>query len=366
VHITDEFFRTPGHEEFLVHISDVASDKGNTYFVFDRGETAKISECCRLSFKLEECDLADAREPWRMRYSALQNVTLNLPRAAYLARGDDAKLFEKIDEMFRLAVGAHEQKRKIIEKLLAMGDRGPLALLTMDLDGQPYLRMHRVTYLIGLLGLNELVQSHLGCELHESDEAFRLGLLVVAHLKLACDRASRETGMRFVLEQTPAESAAYRMAKLDLEHFPSEAERVVKGNIGLAEVYYTNSTFLNVSHAVSPIERVKKEGRFHDMIEAGALSHIWIADSRPNKESVASFVKKTFTQTRNAQIAFSPEFTTCNTCLRVTRGLVEQCPYCSSTHVDGITRVTGYFSKISGWNKGKQAELKDRFRSEIG
>jgi ribonucleoside-triphosphate reductase len=365
VHITDEFFRTPGHEEFLLHISDVAADKGNTYFVFDRGDTAKISECCRLSFKLEQSDLDDAKEPWRMRYSALQNVTLNLPRAAYYAHGDDAELFEKLDELFGAAVKAHQQKRGIIEELLSMGAGGPLALLTMKLDDQPYLRMHRVTYLIGLLGLNELVHSHIGCELHESDEAFRLGLKVVAHLKLACERASKETGMRFVLEQTPAESAAYRMAKLDLEHFPEEASRVVKGSRELGEVYYTNSTFLNVSHPVSPIERVKKEGMFHDMIEAGALSHVWIADSRPSAEAVASFVKKTFTHTRNAQIAFSPEFTTCNNCLRVTRGLVDTCPHCSSRSVDGITRVTGYFSKVSGWNKGKQAELDDRFRSRV-
>jgi anaerobic ribonucleoside-triphosphate reductase len=365
VHITDEFFRTPGHEEFLYHISDVAADKGNTYFVFDRDETAKISECCRLSFKLEQSDLDDAREPWRMRYSALQNVTLNLPRIAYYAKGDDARLFEKLDEFFATAVRAHQEKRAVIERILAMGDKGPLALLTMDLDGQPYLRMHRVTYLVGLLGLNEMVQSHTGSELHESEAAFRLGLKVVAHLKLACEKASGETGMRFVLEQTPAESAAYRMAKLDLEHFPKEAERVVKGNIEIGEVYYTNSTFLNVSQPVSPIERVKKEGMFHDMIEAGALSHVWIADSRPDGEAIASFVRSTFKHSRNAQIAFSPEFTTCNTCLRVTRGLVDQCPHCSSTNVDGITRVTGYFSKVSGWNSGKKAELADRFRSKV-
>ena len=31
-----------------------------------------------------------------------------------------------------------------------------------------------------------------------------------------------------------------------------------------------------------------------------------------------------------------------------------------SLMVEQITRITGYFSKISGWNKGKQAELKDR------
>ena len=73
------------HMDFLDLICDVAADKGNTYFVFDRGDTAKISECCRLSFKLDEHDLLDAKEPWRMRYCALQNVSINLPRIAYLA-----------------------------------------------------------------------------------------------------------------------------------------------------------------------------------------------------------------------------------------------------------------------------------------
>ncbi|NOQ55304.1 MAG: hypothetical protein GQ477_00700 [Nanohaloarchaea archaeon] len=30
--------------------------------------------------------------------------------------------------------------------------------------------------------------------------------------------------------------------------------------------------------------------------------------------------------------------------------------------VDQITRITGYFSTVSNWNKGKIAELKDRYR----
>lgn len=33
--------------------------------------------------------------------------------------------------------------------------------------------------------------------------------------------------------------------------------------------------------------------------------------------------------------------------------------------VDHITRVTGYFSKTSGWNIGKTAELKDRYRGGL-
>jgi ribonucleoside-triphosphate reductase len=157
VHITEKFFKTEGHMDFLHHICEVAAVKGNTYFVFDRGDTAKISECCRLSFKLEASDQEDAKEPWRMRYSALQNVTINLPRLAYRAKGDDTKLFTLLTEQIKLAAKAHEQKKNFIEKLMALGKGGPLALLAMDLDGNSYLRVERCIYLMGMVGLNELI-----------------------------------------------------------------------------------------------------------------------------------------------------------------------------------------------------------------
>jgi len=34
-------------------------------------------------------------------------------------------------------------------------------------------------------------------------------------------------------------------------------------------------------------------------------------------------------------------------------------------NIEHITRVTGYFSKVSGWNAGKRAELIDRARTTI-
>jgi len=364
VHMTEKFFQTEGHEKFLRHIAEVSTEMGNTYYVFDRGETAKISECCRLSFKLEQSDLDDAREPWRMRYSALQNVTVNLPRLAYKANGSTDELLKLLDKNLELSAQAHIQKKKFIEELLAKGQRGPLSMLTMKRDDQPYLRMFRVSYLVGILGLNELIQFHTGEELHASPAALKLGLKIISHMKLKCEEMSKHYGMHFVLEQTPAESTAYRFAKLDREHFPTQANQVVKGNLKLGEIYYTNSTYFNVSHPMSPIDKVKQEGLFHPLIDAGALTHVWLGESKPSPESIANFVTKTFRHTQNAQIAFSPEFTSCNDCGKITRGLKESCPSCQSKNIEGITRITGYFSRITGWNKGKLAELKDRYRSQ--
>jgi ribonucleoside-triphosphate reductase len=364
VHITEKFFQTPGHMDFLHHICDVAAEKGNTYFIFDRGNTAKVSECCRLSFKLEQSDLEDAKYPWRMRYCALQNVTLNLPRIAYRCDGDDTRLLAEIQEVFHKAVQAHLEKKYFLERLLALGDNGPLALLTMNKDGMPYLRMHRVTNLIGMVGLNEMVQVHLGKQLHESDEALKFGLRVISYMKLLADKMSKKYNMRFVLEQTPAESTAYRFAKLDLRDYSPRSGHIVKGDISRAEVYYSNSTYLNVGSVLNPIDRVRKEGLFHPLIEAGALTHIWLGEARPSKESLANFVMKVFRNSQNDQIAFSPEFTACTACGRTARGLHEQCTYCGSKQIEGITRITGYFTKVSSWNKGKLGELRDRYRNQ--
>ncbi len=363
VHITERFFSTPGHQDFLRHICDVASLKGNTYFVFDRGETAKISECCRLSFKLEESDLEDAKQPWKMRYSALQNVTVNLPRLAYEAQGDDTRLFQLLTERVALCVQAHKEKRAFIQRLMSYKDEGPLGLLNMDLDGEPYLRMHRASYLIGMTGLNEMVKAHTGEELHESETSVKFGLKVIAHMKLVADRFSRLEKMKFVLEQTPAESTAYRFARLDLDAHLSPAREVIKGDTASNQVYYTNSTLFDVGAPMGAIDRVRLEGLFHPLIEAGAISHVWLGEARPDPDALSQFVTKTFQLTKNDQIAFSPEFTTCNTCGKTSRGLHDTCKTCGSSDVDGITRITGYFTKISSWNQGKRAELKDRYRN---
>ncbi len=364
LHITEEFFDTEGHMDFLNHVCEVVSEKGTPYFVFDRGATAKISQCCRLSFKLEDRDIEDAKEPWRMRYAALQNISVNLPRLAYLADGDDDKLFSLLSDRMELCAKAHIEKRVFIEKLLALGENGPLALLTMKHDDEPYLKLDRASFLIGIVGLNELVQSHLGEELHESNKAVKFGLKVIGHMKLEAERLSKENHMKFVLEQTPAESTAYRFAKLDMDHYTDDTRKVIKGDRRADEIYYTNSTLWNVGSNLNPIDRVKNEGLFHPLIPAGSITHLWLGESYPDSESLANFVTKVFKHTKNDQVAFSPEFTTCMDCGKTARGLSEQCEYCQSENIDGITRITGYFTKTSSWNKGKVAELRDRYKNQ--
>jgi ribonucleoside-triphosphate reductase len=183
-------------------------------------------------------------------------------------------------------------------------------------------------------------------------------------MDLKCQELSERCGFKVVLEQTPAESTSYRFAKLDLKSFP-EAAYIVRGNRSTGEIYYTNSTHIPYDVPMDPIDKVIEEGRFHPMIKAGAITHIWMGEHRPDERALASFVRKVFSHSDNAQVAFSPEFTICNACGRVTRGLLDVCNSCGSSDVDGITRITGYYTRISSWNAGKRGELKDRFRVAV-
>jgi len=365
-HMTEKFWQTKGHEEFLELASQVAAEKGNTEFFFDRGSQVRISQCCRLSFKLDKQDLQETKRPELMRHAATSWVTVNLPRIAYEADHNEKKLFSLLKKRMDLAAKAHLQKRKFLKRILDLGTLGPLgALCTKQKDDPyPYYRFDRSVELTTIYGVNEMVQYHLGKQLHESEEALKFGLKVVSLMNLYARQQAKKLGIRICTEQTPAEGTSYRLAKLDLQWFPQKAAQVVKGNLKTGAVYYTNSCQLNNSVPMDPIERVTKEGLFHPLIDAGAMTHLWLGEQKPAAKSIANFVKKTFFETQNELIAFSPEFTLCGDCRKTTRGLKERCAFCGSENVDHMTRVSGFFSLASRWNKGKLQELKERDRNQ--
>ena len=364
LHITDKFWLTDGHDRFLRHVCEVAAKTGNPYFIFDRGATVKISECCRVSFELSAKDLKDTIHPWRMRFSAAPYVTLNLPRLAYRAQGSEVKLMKLIAEKMKIVFQAHWDKKAYLKSLLNKGAMGPLGLLTIREKGEKeaYLRFDKMAYLVGVLGVGDCVWALTGERMHATDRALKLGLRIVSAMKQLCDEEGKRMKTKVVLEQDPAESASYRLARLDLEAFPEQAIKTVHGDLGSNSVYYTNSSHLDVETVKDPLERIQKEGMFHPLIEGGNITHIWLGENQPDPVALGKIIERTFKQTRNAQVAFSPEFTWCSVCGRVERGLEKSCRACGSHKVDGITRITGYYTFTSSWGRGKRAELKDRLR----
>ena len=359
LHITEEFWKAEGADDFLQHACDVAGCKGNTCFVFDRGEDAQFF-ACDVACRQDAEESGELDKPWLMRSAAIQSVTLNLPRIGYKANGDETKLFSLLRDITAVAMKTHIQKKDFIEKLLSYAEEGPLAVLAMNNDGFPFLRMNRAFYIIGIIGLNELTQIQQGSQLHQSEEALEFGLRVVKFLHDEVRRLGSEMGIKIVLEQSPAETTAYRFARLDLKAYSPAAGRYVKGDVAEGAIYYTNSTHLNVSADIEPLQRVIREGLFHQYLEGEVITHLQLGGENPGKVVLSKFIYDVFSNSANRQISFAPEFTSCVSCGNTAPGLTVNCIYCGSANVEGIARLTKYFSKISSWNKSKLAELKNR------
>ncbi len=360
LHLTEAFWREPGADDLLNQACEVAAARGNTCFIFDRAGVAQTFGCFSEIFLALARAKDEQDKPWLLRYAAAQSVTLNLPRLGYKAEGNDERLFDDLKTLMAMAAKAHVQKKDFLEKLLSHAEQGPLATLAMNIDGCPFLRMNRAYYIIGLAGLNELVRIHSGCELHQSGAAMDFGLKIVARMQREAQRLTEEFGMIFVLEQSPAETTAYRFARLDLKYYSPTAGRFVEGDIIDGSIYYTNSTHLNAAADISPWQRVVEEGKFHPCLEGEVVTHLQLGGENPDPKVLGRFVQRVFDRSTNRQIDFTPEFTSCLSCRKTARGLHDRCPSCGSSDVEGLAQLTKYYSKISGWNRGKLAELRNR------
>ena len=357
LHVTDETFSDPAQHALFQFACRIASENGTPYFVFDRDEVT-LSACCRLRTTIDDDYMV--KHPESMRFCGFQNVTINLPQAAYRAgTGNLEGLYEEIDRAMEVAVKAHLQKRAFIEKLME-GPSLPLWEIGREAhDGRPYVDLDKATYIVGLIGLNECLQVMFGQELHESDAMLKKGLRIVSHMFTRAKEWGEKHGLKISLEESPAESASRRLAKVDLHRFP-QAAAVVKGDLDDDEAYYTNSIHLRADAPVDIVTRIRKQAKFHAMIESGAIIHAFVGEERPPAESIEALVRKTFEQTAAAQLTISPEFTICRACHRMEPQLVEACEACGSDDVYGITRIVGYFSRMTNWNKSKIGELRDR------
>jgi len=333
-HISAETFNSRREEELLDLACDVASDNGIPYFIFDR-DAVVLSACCRLRTKVEDGYLL--KHPESLRFCGFQNVTINLPQCAYRAGKDNtAGLLAEIDKTMDIAMKAHCQKKKFIKMLMSSREMPLWEVGKVALDGRPYIDLDEATYIIGLIGLNECLMHTLGSELHESQSVLLEGLKIVAYMNMKAKELGEKYGLKVTLEESPAESAARRLAKVDFKRFP-ESRELMRGDPETEDIYYTNSVHIRPDAPVDLVKRIEMQSKFHSLIESGAMIHAFVGERRPSPGAIKGLVRKTWQKTQAAQLTISPEFTICGACRKMTTGLKSRCPHCGKTDIEART-----------------------------
>lgn len=302
------------------------------------------SMCCRL-----QMDLRELRKRTGGLFGAgdltgsIGVVTLNLPKLAYLAQGEEDFL-DLVGEYATLAKDSLEFKRKMVVDNMEKG---------MFPFSRRYLkngfRGHFST--IGLVGGHEACLNLLGKGI-ETEAGTRLMIRTLDYLRELTSSFQEETGNLYNLEATPAEGTSYRLAKIDKKLY---ADIQASGN---GVPYYTNSTLLPVGHTEDVFTALEHQNRLQPMYTGGTVFHSFLGESAPDMESLQKFIVRALSETKIPYISITPTFSVCKDHGYLT-GEQAVCPTCGA-ETEVYTRVVGYYRPVKLWNKGKQAEYKDR------
>ena len=363
--ITPQYWTDPKYKEFYDLALKCSLKYGTPYYeVITRLNTVECYQCCAYNF------VDDSPSQRKLNFDgdhfnnlgSIQVVTINLPRVAYRMGNYNAqKLVDILDTLLQKIFAVFEWKRQMIS-------RAAFPYLSQNINGASLANLNELSFIIGIVGLNEYVEYLTGKMLHEDDEG--IGLKTLSTLNLMIGKYAHAYGMKVALARTPAETTAGRFASLDQKYYP-ESMRVLKGN---AIKYYTNGAMVPDQANVSLNTKIEVESKYFSILQSN-IFHIfssWISpfinlDDIITEENVAKLrdlVDRLITR-GITYFAVTRDLTICNECDHVMGILVDRCVACGSNNIEGFSRITGYVQAISGWNAAKLEELKDRRRYTI-
>jgi ribonucleoside-triphosphate reductase len=390
-YVSPEFFK-PEYDDLWLLVHDSVSKFGAPYFdnmlpsYRGYGEGISCYQCCAYQFaNTPETDPKFHEKLYFMdgqhfSMGGWQVVSINMPRLAYKANGDYEKLLSYAKENMRLSMGVFQAKRKWMDK--AIGSNMVPFATQMPRDprtgqkGPPAVDFGELVNVIGVVGVNEMVQYFTGSQLHESDDAVRLAVRLLLDLEKYRKGLEMKSGWKVMLARTPAESTAQTFAVADLVHpqYKKIAKNIVKGDIsnliGLKKkrdmpVYYTNGTHTFVGAKVPLGKRIDIEHKFFPILSGGNIFHAWIGESSSDSEALYKLTQRICRNSQIGYFSYTKDLTICSRCQTTSPGLLYTCPQCATENVRWWSRITGYYTDVTGWNNGKRQELLDRYRVSI-
>lgn len=330
---------------------EMAAKYGTPYFSNYMNSDMEPSDirsmCCRLRL-----DLRELRKKQGGYFGSGEStgsigvVTINMPRIAYLA-ANKQDFFSRLNRQMDIAARSLKIKRDVVTKLLQEGL-------------YPYTRRYLGTFsnhfsTIGIVGLNEamLNTKWIGKPLTEA-EARAFGLSILDYMRERLADYQERYGDLYNLEATPAESTAFRLAKMDQKKYH---DIVTAGKNG-GTPYYTNSSHLPVDYTADIFDALDMQDEFQTKYTSGTVFHAFLGEKLSSPESAANLVKVIAKNYRLPYYTLSPTYSICKTHGYLS-GEQYNCPDCGQK-TEVYSRITGYYRPVQHWNDGKSQEFAER------
>ena len=203
----------------------------------------------------------------------LSFTTVNLPRLAIEAHGSLSRFYESLDQVVKMVFDQLLDRFEIIANKhvynypFLMGQGVWIDSERLNLDDKIGDVIKNGSMSVGFIGLAETLVALIGKHHGESEEARKLGLEIITHMRELTDAKTRETGLNFSLFSTPAEGLSGRFVKIDRQLY-GKLEGITDRD------YYTNSFHVPVYYEISAADKIRIEAPYHELCNAGAISYV--------------------------------------------------------------------------------------------
>ena len=236
-------------------------------------------------------------------------VSINLPQCGILAKGDEKKFWDILEERLQLCYDALMCRHNALMGTLSdvspvHWQYGAIARLEKGEKIDQYLMDGYSTISLGYIGLYEVTKLVKGVS-HTTEEGRKFALEVMKTLREHCEKWKKETGLGFGLYGTPAESLCYRFARIDKEKYGTIKDITDKG-------YYTNSYHVDVRENIDAFTKFTFESQFQQISSGGAISYIEIPNMKQNLDAMEDVVKYIYDNIQYAEFNTKSDY--CHIC----------------------------------------------------
>ena len=289
-------------------------------------------------------------------------VSINLPQMGLIARGDEEKFWELMEERLALCFEALMCRHRALEGTLSdvspiHWQYGAIARLKKGEKIDKLLHNGYSTLSLGYIGLYELTKLMTGVS-HTDPKGTEFALKVMNRMREATETWKKTTGLGFGLYGTPAESLCYRFAEIDRKRFGVIKDVTDKG-------YYTNSYHVDVREKIDAFEKFSFESQFQTISSGGAISYVEIPNMKNNIPALRELVKFIYDNIQYAEFNTKSDY--CHVCgfdgeIIINEDLEWECPQCHNkdhSKMNVTRRTCGYLGE-NFWNVGKTKEINSR------
>jgi len=314
-------------------------EKGHSFFTYTSDSVDSLASCCRLKNAITDNTFSFTLGAGGVATGSKGVFTININRLVQNATREGKDISEAV----------REQTKKVHKYLIAYNKiiKGYLEAKMLPVYDAGFISMDKQYLTIGINGFVEGAE-FLGIEISPNEEYYKYGEMILKPIYEE-NKKAKTNEIMFNTEFVPAENLGVKNAKWDREDGYVVSRDCYNSYFYLVEDENTNLLDKFILHG----DRLTK------YLDGGSALHGNLHEHLTKDQYIKN--GEIAIQTGCPYYTYNVPNTICNKCNHISKHQYMFCEKCQSDDVDWLTRIIGYWKRVSKFSSDRQKEAKKRY-----